>query len=541
MEAKQSNTLLAGSLAAIILTTVMAYFPAITGGYIWDDDMYLTENVLISSNHGLRYIWFKLTATPQYYPLVFTTFWIEHKLWGLNPFGYHLVNVLLHSANGFLLFFILRRLRIPGALLAAGLFALHPVHVESVAWITELKNVLSGFFYLASLLAFLQFRNVLNDAEKSAIIPPEATGDSVKWHYYPLSLLLFLCALFSKTVTSTLPVTILLLIWWGKNRLAWKDILLTAPFFALGLVSGLTTVWLEKFHVGAQGLEWSFTLLDRCLLASRALWFYAGKLVWPFDLMFVYPRWDIDSSQWQQYLFLLGVMAVFAFFWWGRRKIGRGPLVAVIYFFITLMPALGFFDIYPMRYYLVADHFQYLASIGLIVLLSAFAVRFFEPFPKANVIRLAALGLIFIPLCYQVWQQGKIYKNEETLWRETISRNENAWLAQYNLGVLLTGQGKYAEAVGYLKKSVSLNGNHIGARLNLANSYLMLGEYTDSIATYKTILSRNKEHASANNNLLVAYLRAYKYQEALQHYDLAMRLGVKIDPRIADRVTRYGN
>jgi hypothetical protein len=287
----QNNAITYGAL--LVLLPFLIYFPAINGGFIWDDDAYVTENATLRSAEGLKQIWFSPNATPQYYPLVFTTFWLEHKLWDLNPSGYHVTNIFLHGLNALLLWRLLRYLKVSWALLAAAGFALHPVHVESVAWITERKNVLSGVFYFSAAILMVKYLRL----GESPISKP---GD--QWKNFLLALWFFICALMSKTVTCSLPAAILLMIWWKRGRIQKRDVSILLPFFILGLSAGLFTVWLERHHVGALGGEWNFSVMERILIAGRALWFYAGKLLWPADLSFSYPRWKIDAGLWRQYL-----------------------------------------------------------------------------------------------------------------------------------------------------------------------------------------------------------------------------------------------
>lgn len=256
---------------AVVLFVVvfLAYLPAWHGGFIWDDDAHVTRPKL-RCWEGLFRIWFEPGATQQYYPLVHGTFWLEHWLWGDDPTGYHLVNLALHAGSAFLVALILRRLAVPGAFLAAVVFALHPVHVESVAWITEMKNTLSAVFYLSAMLCYLRF--------------DENRGG--RW--YAAALGLFLLALLSKTVTATLPAALLVIFWWRRGRLDWRsDVLPLAPFLLLGAVSGLFTAWVERTINGAEGAEFQFSLVERCLIAGRAIWFYLGKLLWPADLIFI--------------------------------------------------------------------------------------------------------------------------------------------------------------------------------------------------------------------------------------------------------------
>ncbi|HEY1923040.1 MAG TPA: tetratricopeptide repeat protein [Tepidisphaeraceae bacterium] len=399
----------------LIALVLVVYIPVILhGGFIWDDPQYITGNPLLRTLPGLMAIWIHPSASPQYYPLVHTTFWIEYHLVGLQPWLYHLDNILLHAFGAVLLWRVLRRLGIPAAGLAAAIFAVHPVQVESVAWATERKNVLSLVFYLLSLHAYLNYAG------------DDLRGGRFGIKDYLLALLCFVAALLSKSVTCSLPAAILLLVYWRHGRVRWKDVGPLIPFFVLGLGMAFVTASIEKHQVGAYGPEWDFTFMDRCLIAGRAIWFYAGKLVWPHPLIFIYPRWEQMNLAQQPWLiaFPLGVLAIIAALWYMRWRIGRGSLVAVLFFAGTLLPALGFVNLYPMRYSFVADHFQYHASIGLIVLGAAGLWRLGHV-PSAVVI--AILGVL-------TWRQGAIYQNQLVLWRDTTERNSGSWMAWGNLG-----------------------------------------------------------------------------------------------------------
>jgi protein O-mannosyl-transferase len=281
---RSRNWLLAAALAA---TVFLAYRPAWQGALIWDDDAHVTRPEL-QSWHGLYRIWFDLKATQQYYPLLHSAFWIESRLWGRDTLGYHLVNIFLHITAAILVAVILRRLAIPGAYLAAAIFALHPVNVESVAWITELKNTLSTVFYLSAALVYLGF-----DHRRRASLYAGALG-------------LFVLGLLSKTTTATLPAALLVVFWWQRGRLSWRrDVLPLIPFFVLGAAAGLFTAWVERVIGGAQGADFNFTIVERCLIGGRAVWFYLSKLFWPVNLTFIYPRWHVSQGVWWQYLFPL--------------------------------------------------------------------------------------------------------------------------------------------------------------------------------------------------------------------------------------------
>src|SRR5881398_1716151 len=266
-------------LAAV---TILAYRPAWNGGFLWDDDAYVTNNELLTAPDGLRRIWFSFDSPSQYFPLVYTTFRIERALWGLNPAGYHVVNVLLHVANALLVWRLLARLRVPGAWLAGAIFALHPVQVESVAWITERKNVLMGFFFLLTLLAWIVF---IDERTKRP------------WPFYGLALVFYVLALSAKSTACTLPAALLLILWLQKRRINTRRLIQILPFVILGMGMGLLAVWWERYHQGTSRAVFAFlTPIERILIASRAVWFYLSKLIWPSNMTFIYPRWNISPQ-----------------------------------------------------------------------------------------------------------------------------------------------------------------------------------------------------------------------------------------------------
>ena len=501
----------------IVLLVFLAYLPALRGGFIWDDDAYVTHNPTLHDLGGLQRIWFELGAVPQYYPMVHTTFWLEYHLWGLHPVGYHLINVLLHAAAAIFLWQVLLRLRIRGAWLAAVLFALHPVCVESVAWITERKNVLSAVFYFTAALAFLRF---------VALEEPDGPN-RLRWYWYLGALVLFMAALLSKTVTCTLPAALLLVCWWKKGRVQRGEILPLLPFFALGVGLGLITAWMEKFHVGAQGAEWSLTFADRCLIAGRALWFYAGRLVWPAHLTFIYPRWKIEPEVWWQWLFPVAAVGVVAGLWLARRRIGKGPLVAVLFFAGTLGPALGFVNVYPMRFSFVADHFQYLASVGLITLCAVGLARMPRVMPATLVVLLGAL----------TWQQAGIYRNLETLWRDTLANNPDCWMAHNNLGKYLINEGRIEEAMEHYHKAIQINPNNPEGLTGLGIALAAKGRFDEEIENYRKAIQINPDFYGAPYNLGIALAARGQFDEAIENYYKA----IQINPNSFNALNNLGN
>src|SRR5881398_1120180 len=281
----------------LAVVTILAYQPAWQGGLLWDDDNCTTPPELRSLD-GLWRIWFQPRATAQYYPLVFSSYWLQQRLWGDSTTGYHLVNLLLHIGCVVLALKILRLLRIPGAELATIVFALHPVNVETVAWIAERKNTLSGLFGLAATLWYLKF-----DEGRSR---PS----------YALAVGLFLLGLLSKTAIVTLPLALLVIFWWKRGAISWRrDVVPLIPFFFLSAAAGLMTWWVEYSNMGYKARTLDFSLVDRCLIAGRAFWFQLGKVLWPSNLMFVYSRWEINAAVAWQYLFPLAVLGLLAILW----------------------------------------------------------------------------------------------------------------------------------------------------------------------------------------------------------------------------------
>src|SRR5207237_815717 len=277
----------------LIVATTLAYQPAWNGKPIWDDEIHITIPAL-RSVHGLARIWTDPAAAPQYYPLLHTVFWIEYRLWGAWPLPYHLVNIALHALTAVLMLRILRRLELPGAWVAAAIFALHPVLVESVAWISELKNTLSGALCAGSALMYLKYDQ---SRERSA---------------YFIAFVLFLAGLMTKTIIVTLPAVLLVIFWWKRGTLAWtRDLKPLAPFFLVALGAGLVTIWVEQKFCAEHGETFDFSLIDRLLIAGRLFWFYLIELVWPKDLMIIYPVWNISQTVWWQYLFPVAALILF--------------------------------------------------------------------------------------------------------------------------------------------------------------------------------------------------------------------------------------
>jgi Flp pilus assembly protein TadD len=498
-------------VAALAVAILIVYQPVWNGTFLWDDAAHVTRPDL-RSWQGLWSIWSAPGATQQYYPLTHSFFWLQHRLWGDTPLGYHLVNVALHATVASMAGLILYRLAIPGAYLAAAIFALHPVQVESVAWISEIKNTLSAVFYLGAALAWLRYR------EKPSAGP------------YALALGLFALALCTKSVTATLPAALLVIEWWRRGSLSWRrDLVPLVPFFVAGVAAGLWTVWVERSLVGAEGAAFDLTLVERCLIAGRALWFYAGKLLWPVNLVFSYPRWSVSQAVWWQYVYLAAAIAAFAVAWSVRRR-WRGPLAALLYFAGTLFPALGFFNVYPFLFSFVADHFQYLASLGLFTLAAAGLARLLERArlrgrPAANAICLALVSALAV----LTWKQSHAYVDVESLYRATIEGNPESWMAHNNLAGVLIARGAVDEAVGHVEKALALKPDYPEAYNNLGLVLASRGRIDEALAQYRKALALQPAYAEAHNNLGLLLARRGQFDEAIAHY----RRALEIDPGLS--------
>jgi protein O-mannosyl-transferase len=544
-----------GWLPGVLLmaAVLLAYQPAWRAGFIWDDDHHVTGPELRSTG-GLARIWMRPGATQQYYPLVHSVFWLEQRLWGYSPPGYHLVNILLHAGAAWLLAKILWRLEVRGAWLAAALFALHPIQVESVAWISELKNTLSGVFYLGAALAYLGF-----DRHRQG-------------RYYALAFGLFILGLLSKTVIATLPAALLVVFWWQRGQLRWRrDILPLTPFFVAGIGAGLVTMCVERTFIGAQGAEFDFSVIERFLIAGRAIWFYLGRLCWPIDLIFIYPRWEICPTAAWQYLYPAAVVLLLGGLYGCRRR-WRGPLAAMLFFVGTLFPALGFVNVYPFRFSFVADHFQYLASIGPLILIAAGIDLLFKRFQGRSRFGKPVLGgLLLAVLCVLTWRQARIYQSSETLWRATLGKNPECWVACDNLSSLFFKRGQADEAMLYSRKALEIRPRdevaytmigdihaqagrldaavanyqealaimpgYVIARFNLAHVLCQTGSGEDAIAQYQKILEIQPDCAPAYHRLGNVYRQAGRRREAVAQYQQAL----KWQPDYADAHNDLGN
>jgi protein O-mannosyl-transferase len=515
----------------LIALVSVSYARVFNAGFIWDDESHLTRNPCIVGPLGLKEIWTSTQAV--YYPLVLTTFWTLHRFVGLSPWSYHLLNVLLHAGSAVLLWQILRQLNVRGAWLGAALWALHPVMVQSVAWVTELKNTQSGFFYLLSILCFLKWE------EKPRIPHHLRLG---------LSLLFFVMATLSKPSVVMLPVVLVLCVWWRTGGIRRRYILALAPFGLMSALASVWTIWEQKFHAGAIGAEWAQTWPDRLIIAGRAIWFYAAKLAWPHPLIFIYPRWEINSSRLVAYLPLVAALAGLLALWLIRANWSRATFFAAAYYVVSLFPVLGFFSAYFFRYSFVSDHFQYLASMGPLALagagivtgcsrlvvsrrLSALPSISRHPPPQGPGVAGSAVATtpvigtcaaVLLLLVVLTWRQTAVYHDLVTLYTATLTRNPGCWMAQYNLGIALNEQGDTDGAIAHYRQALDLRPSYGEAHYNLGRLLVQKGQVDEAIPHYEKALEINPADAEAHNNLGATLFASGRVDEAIAHYRKAL-------------------
>jgi len=545
----------------LVVVTFVAYQPAWHAGFIWDDDL-LTANAVMSAHHGLTMIWTSL-AVGRYYPLTLTTLWVQRHLWGLHPLPYHLVNILFHAANAVVVYFLLRQLRIPAAWLAAMVWALHPVNVQSVAWITEFKNIQSGFFFFLAVLLFLKF-----DEQRRQMLRWYSGYLSTLWY-----LLAFLCgsaAILSNASTAVLPLALLLAVWWQRGHAERADALRIAPYVAMAwLVAGLAILEQYSHALRAGAAEWRLEPAQRLVIAGKAVWFYAAGVLWPFRLAFMYPRWDVHALSWWSWVPLAALVAVTVALWRCRgRPWCRAVLFAGGYFVVMLAPVLGLFNIYYFRFSFVADRFQYLASAGIIALVCGGAAVLWQRAglsavaPARRLVRhssseggslgegglvrhssseggrvvavaaasvLAALGIL-------TWRQARIYQDSETLWRDTLAKNPSCWVAHNSLGYLFLQEGKISEAIAHYDQALRIKPDSAETHGNLAYVFLQEGRISDAIAQYDQALRIQPDQYQVHYNLALALEQAGRIEDAIDHYQQALR----INPEYAEAHSNLG-
>ncbi|MBN1901498.1 tetratricopeptide repeat protein, partial [Candidatus Sumerlaeota bacterium] len=473
---------------------------------LWDDNVFLTDNPLIISQTGLKDFWLS-TKAPDYFPLTSSMLWVEWRIFGDNPVGYRIVNILLHGISTILIFLILKELGIPGAFLCAALFGLHPVHVESVAWITQRKNALAMAFYLLTILCFVKSDKTNNK------------------RLYILSLVFYILSLFSKTAVVTTPFVLLGCLLWMKRKIPSKDMARLVPFFVLSITLGIVTMWFQQNRAIAGDVIRTDGFLSRFSIAGRAVWFYIHKTIIPFNLAFAYPRWEIPSVSLSSFIPAIMILVLIILFFMKRKTWGAPFLFASGYFLITLFPVLGFMNIYYMRFSLVADHWQYFSSISIIALVVGGASWFVKKKGHA----LSSSGVIagFLLVCLffiLTFKRNHVFKDPEILWRDNIKRYPEAWLSYKGLADTLRKRGKPEEAIVRAREAVRIKPDYSDAYTLLGMIHSESGDMEAARENYLLAVKYNPRDFMAHNNLGAVYHSMGEWEDAEKSYTKALEL-----------------
>ena len=507
----RADWLRVAQIALLVLLPCLCYWPAMRGEFLWDDDLLITRSLLLRSWEGLRNIWFS-TVPLDYFPLTNTSFWLEWRLWGDNPTGYHFTNLALHVASAFLLWRLLRALRLPGAWFAALLFAVHPINVASVAWISERKNTLSMVFYLASLLAFVRWR--------------EQPG---AWRPFLAALGWFVLAALAKSSVVMLPCVLLLIVWWQDGRLRWRDLVRTAPFFAVSLAAGLLTIWFQYHRtMTAEHLAHSRPLVERVLMAAHAVWFYFGKILFPSGLAMLYPRWQVGVGDPRSYVAPLGLAALLAAAWYARRWWGRGPLAALGYFLLTILPVSGVMMMSFFTYSDVSDHLVYLSVPVVLACVAAGLGRWLAEGGGRGRLALVPMTLVAGACCLGCALRAGDFSSAESLWTSTLEANPGSFAAHNNLGLAFQQHAHgdprlLALAEAHFRVALDHEDRLESAGVNLANTLRMQGRWTEAADLYRRVLDVHPE-PECFNNYGVTLLEIGDNPKAREAFGNALRL-----------------
>ncbi len=508
--------------ALIVAAALLAYWPALSGGYIWDDDVLIVKNRDVRANDGLLRVWFNRESL-EYLPLTYDMHWLEWRVFRGSAAGPHVINVLLHGLSAALLGFVLQRLRVPGAWLAALFFALHPVAVASAAWLSELKNTLSMVFYLGSILAYLRFEDGCFHHDDTTSTTHGAPHSALRTPHYFLSLVLFLLALLAKTSVVMLPAVLLLLAWWRRGKVAARDLLRTAPFFALSLALGLVTVWFQWHNAIGQEVVRPASAASRIAAAGWIAWFYLYKILLPVGLYAIYPRWEVNGSSVLSFLPLALLAAATALLWTRLKRWGPGPLAAWAYFMVSLLPVLGFVEMSFMQLSLVADHLQYAAMPGILALVGALLARATAGGrwgrPAAVV-----LGICLAAMAALTFQRAGVFSSNQRLWSNNLVKTPRSALIWCDLGMAYVNAGAPDEGIGYLDKSLELDRKSYLLWIARGVARAAANRAAEAIGDYDQAIALKPDCAEAWYNRSIAYWNTRRSDEALRDLDQAIAL-----------------
>lgn len=516
--------------ALIALLTFVAYWPALRGQFIWDDPLLVEKNPLVTHTLNLRSVWFQTD-----FPLTVVTFWLQWLAWGKNAAGYHVVNILLHAINSIMVWRVLARLKIRGSWLAGAIFAVHPVCAASVAWISELKNTLSLPFFLFSIWCYLRLdvnaRQSRASAQISEAIPNNPVAPKAGHVWYVISLVAFVLALLAKTSTVMLPFVLLGCAWWERGRISKGDWIRAAPFFVLSLAFGIMSIWFQTHQTFTTGAVQSENFLGRFAGAGMAVWFYLWKAVLPLNLNLIYPRWTINAASPLDYLPALLLFGTLLLLWRLRQGWARAILFGLGYFVVTLFPVSGFFDMYFLAISRVSDHFQYLPVIGIVALAAA-GINLGASKTKVNGAEMLIGITLVVGFSFLTIQRAKIMATDETLWRDTLSKNPTAWPAHNNLGCILAERNQVEQAITHFRASLQYYPNNAQAHGNLGKALTQVHKLADAETELRRAIALKAQEPEFHHSLAYALGGQGKTEEALTQ----LRQAADLDHTIGGRL-----
>jgi len=537
--------------AIIVLAGLWIYSPAYHGDWLWDDDQLLTQNPVVQSGslQGLAKLWFYPDGA-DFFPLSYTALWLQWPFFGARPTGYHVTTIVLHLIGSLLVWALLARMRIPGAWLSGLIFAIHPVCVESVAWVSETKNTLSLPLCLLCCLCWVSQDDEPNTAQRN--------------RFYYFSILFFLLAMLAKTSMVALPVVLLLHAWWKRGRVSVDDGTRAAPLFLISIVLGMITIFYQHGRaIGAEKMPVG-GVASRIATAGMAILFYIGQIVWPARLLPIYPRWEVDPPKVWQFLAWPVIAAAAWWIWTNRGTVerpgwGRHAAFGMGFFLLMVAPVLGFVDISYMRITWVADHFIYLPMIGVIALIGALAARWYEQSTdSAQPLIIAGGSIAVATLALLSFIYANAWASEDALWTHTLKTNHNAWQAHNrlgakkfargdieggyyhftqstklrpdlgethnNLGSALSAKGRLDEAIKEFSEAVRLTPHVPAMHLNLANALFQAGRFSEASEHFRLMLTKEPNNPALYNNYAVTLYRGGSKEEAVVQFRKALKL-----------------
>jgi tetratricopeptide (TPR) repeat protein len=497
--------------ALIPVFALVAFAPGIRNGYVdWDDIFYIRDNSLLTSLDGLWRIWSTFDA-PQYYPLTFTSFWLEYRLWGTWPAGYFVTNLLLHAVNSLLVFRLARALGAGrgAAWVVGALFAVHPLQVASVAWLAQRKNVLGGLFFFLSFLAYVRY------CRQGGM------------RFYVASVLAFAAALLSKTAAVTLPASLVLFEWLLLKRRGGRPLGRVAPMLLIALALGVVTIIVER-----AGSPATIGVQPQPLAAAAAVWAYLGKVLWPAALVALYPRWHVSATALVWWLPAVALIAAIVAVWHWRRTLGDLPVWGLAHFLVTLLPCLGLVPFGYLIHAPIGDHFLYFALPGLFLAIVCLAERA----AAGRRVVYALAGVALLALGAKTWAQVQVWHDGQRLWSYTLAHNPDSALSHNQLGIALAAQDRMTEALAQYREAARLNPRFWIARMNVGIALRDLGRLDEAVEEFRSIVAAAPRDAAAHYNLANALVRQGRSAEAFVEFAEAIRL----NPRFAEAYANWG-